>query len=384
MSKCPYRDPFKEARKRSPALATEFDGDDVAMLIDHKAVRAAARDHETFSSNAPFRVPIPREEDVRTVRQYPLEVDPPAHAEYRRIVEPFFRRPLEPEYIERVELLVEALIVDALDRESIEIVRQFAIPLQSRSLTYLLNMPESEADIWIKWGTHVFRDESGISKGAEMEAYTNGLFDKAEANPGDDFFSALTRASFEGRPLTRSEMQGYANIAFAGGRDTVINSVSMVFAVLAENVELLRSLRENPKLIITAAEELFRYASPVTHLGRLCPVDTDVHDVNVAAGKLISLNWAAANFDEKVFDNPEQFQLDRKPNPHLAFGKGIHNCPGAAHARVIVRSLFKKLSELVSSVSVVSEQRKIEREADYERTNAYHELIVKLKRKSVA
>jgi cytochrome P450 len=384
MSKCPYRDPFKEARKRSPALATEFDGDDVAMLIDHKAVRAAARDHETFSSNAPFRVPIPREEDVRTVRQYPLEVDPPAHAEYRRIVEPFFRRPLEPEYIERVELLVEALIVDALDRESIEIVRQFAIPLQSRSLTYLLNMPESEADIWIKWGTHVFRDESGICKGAEMEAYTNGLFDKAEANPGDDFFSTLTRASFEGRPLTRSEMQGYANIAFAGGRDTVINSVSMVFAVLAENVELLRSLRENPKLIITAAEELFRYASPVTHLGRLCPVDTDVHDVNVAAGKLISLNWAAANFDEKVFDNPEQFQLDRKPNPHLAFGKGIHNCPGAAHARVIVRSLFKKLSELVSSVSVVSEQRKIEREADYERTNAYHELIVKLKRKSVA
>jgi cytochrome P450 len=158
----------------------------------------------------------------------------------------------------------------------------------------------------------------------------------------------------------------------------------MVFAVLAENVELLRSLRENPKLIITAAEELFRYASPVTHLGRLCPVDTDVHGVNVAAGKLISLNWAAANFDEKVFDNPEQFQLDRKPNPHLAFGKGIHNCPGAAHARVIVRSLFKKLSELVSSVSVVSEQRKIEREADYERTNAYHELIVKLKRKSVA
>ena len=384
MSKCPYRDPFKEARKRSPALATEFDGDDVAMLIDHKAVRAAARDHETFSSNAPFRVPIPREEDVRTVRQYPLEVDPPAHAEYRRIVEPFFRRPLDPEYIERVELLVEALIVDALGRESIEIVRQFAIPLQSRSLTYLLNMPESEADIWIKWGTHVFRDESGISKGAEMEAYTNGLFDKAEANPGDDFFSTLTRASFEGRPLTRSEMQGYANIAFAGGRDTVINSVSMVFAVLAENVELLRSLRENPKLIITAAEELFRYASPVTHLGRLCPVDTDVHGVNVAAGKLISLNWAAANFDEKVFDNPEQFQLDRKPNPHLAFGKGIHNCPGAAHARVIVRSLFKKLSELVSSVSVVSEQRKIEREADYERTNAYHELIVKLKRKSVA
>ncbi len=378
MPECPYRDPFKEARRKSPVLETEFDGEPVAMLVGHKAVRTAARDHATFSSDAPFRVPIPREEDVRTVRQYPLEVDPPVHAEYRRLIDPFFRRPLEPAYVQRIENLIEELLVDALKRDSIEIVRQFAIPLQSRALTYLLNMPESEAEIWITWGTHVFRDESGVSKGAEMEAYTNSLFDQAESDPGDDFFSALVKARFDGRPLTREEMQGYANIAFAGGRDTIINSVATAFGLLADQPSALIAMRANPKLIITASEELFRFASPVTHLARICPVDTSVHGVDVPAGNLVSLNWAAANFDDSVFDDPEQFQIDRKPNPHIAFGKGVHNCPGAAHARVIIRGLFKKLTEMISAITIVSERRKVEKEADYERVNAYHELTVKL------
>lgn len=381
MSKCPYHDPFKEARREKPVIATEFDGDPVAMLIGYKEVRKAARDFETFSSDAPFRVPIPREEDVRTVRQYPLEVDPPEHTEYRKIVEPFFRRPTQPEYIERMGKLINELVADACQRESIEIVREFAIPLQSRALTYLLNMPESEADIWITWGTHVFRDESGVSKGAEMEAYTNSLFDKAEANPGDDFFSALVQARYDGRPLTRAEMQGYANIAFAGGRDTVINTVSTLFGYIAEHPEALDAIRENPKMIMTATEELIRYASPVTHLGRMCPVDTDVHGVKVEAGKLVSLNWAAANFDETIFKDPEIVNLERKPNPHIAFGNGPHNCLGAAHARLIVRTLLQTLCDHTASITKISEHRKVEKEADYERVNAYEMLTLSLKAK---
>lgn len=378
MPECPYHDPFKNARSEAPAIATEFDGDPVAMILGFKEVRAAARDFNTYSSDAPFRVPIPREEDVRTVRQYPLEVDPPVHAEYRKIADPFFRRPLQPEIIERVENLIGGLISDAIGRGLIEIVREFAIPLQSRALTYLLNMPESEADLWITWGTHVFRDESGVSKGAEMEAYTNSLFDRALAEPGDDFFSALTQATFEGRPLTREEMQGFANIAFAGGRDTVINTVSTVIDYIAGHPEALDRLRDDPKLVLTATEELFRYASPITHIGRMCPVDTDVHGIKVEAGNLISLCWASANFDETVFENPEEVRLDRKPNPHIAFGNGTHNCLGAAHARLIVRTLLRKLCELTSGIEKISGHRKLEKEADYERANAFHSLTVRL------
>ena len=377
MSDFSYHDPFKEARDEQPAIATEFDGDPVAMILGFKEVREAARNWEQFSSDAPFRVPIPREEDVRTVRQYPLEVDPPVHAEYRAIAEPFFKRPLQPEYIARMGALIEELLTGAMARDSIEIVREFAIPLQSRALTYLLNMPESEAEVWIKWGTHVFRDASGVSKGAEMEAYSNQLFDRAEANPGDDFFSALTRATFEGRPLTRQEMLGYANIAFAGGRDTVINTVSTIIAYFAAHPESLDELRGDAKKITVAGEELIRYATPLTHIGRLCPVDTEAYGVPVKAGDLISLCWASANFDETIFENPEEVKLDRKPNPHISFGNGIHNCLGAAHARLIVRTLLAKLCEMASDVTLLSQTRNVETEAAYQRANAYEALTVR-------
>ena len=378
MSKCPYHDPFKEARKKGPVMATEFDGEPVAMLISHKEVIEAAHDTGAYSSDAPFRVPIPREEDVRTVRQLPLEVDPPEHTVFRKIVEPFFKRPLQPEYIKKMEGLLEELLAIGIARNSMEIVREFAIPLQSRALTYLTNMPESEAEIWIKWGTHVFRDESGVSKGHEMEAYTNSLFDHAEAKPGgEDLFSELTRATYEGRSLTREELQGYANIVFAGGRDTIINAVSTVVGYITEHPEVLETLRSRPQLLLLATEEFLRYASPVTHLARMCPLGTDVHGVQVKAGSLVSLNWAAANFDESVFENPEELRLDRKPNPHVAFGKGAHFCLGAAHSRLILRTLLKKLCEHVSSVELISEKRKVEKEADYDRINAYHALTVK-------
>jgi cytochrome P450 len=130
--------------------------------------------------------------------------------------------------------------------------------------------------------------------------------------------------------------------------------------------------------VMTATEELIRYASPVTHLGRMCPVDTDVHGVKVDAGKLISLNWASANFDPTMFKEPETVRLDRKPNPHIAFGNGAHNCLGAPHARLIVRTLLKKLCQHTNGMTLLSAQRKVEKEADYERANAYHELKVQL------
>lgn len=380
MSKCPYHDPFKEARNKGPVLKTQFDGDDVVMILTNKEVRRAAHDWKTYSSNAPFRIPIPREEDVRSVRQFPLEVDPPLHKEYRAVMEPFFKRPQAPEYILQMEHLIENLLQDAMSRDTVEIVREFAIPLQSRALTYLLNMPESEADVWIKWGVHVFRDPvtgDGTVKGAAMEKYCNDLFDAAEKDPGEDFFSALTRAEIQGRKLTRKEMLGYANITFAGGRDTIINTVTTIIGYFADHPQELDALRGNPKLLATATEELIRFATPLTHIGRLCPVDTDVHGVAVKADKLVSLCWASANFDEAVFEEPESVKLDRRPNPHLAFGAGVHNCIGAAHTRLIVKTLLSKLGELTGSIELVDAERKIEREAAYERVNAYESLVVR-------
>ncbi len=377
------RDPFREARAKSSVLPCEFQGEVVPMLLRHAEVRAAARDWQAFSSDAPFRVPIPSEEELRTVRQLPIETDPPQHGEYREIVEPFFKRPKEPEFIARVEALVAELLEGALAQDSVEIVRDFALPLQSRALTYLLNVPESEAETWIGWGVHVFKDgNDGEVKGAAMERYIHAQLDRAEAEPGEDFFSALAQASYQGRKLTREEMLGFANLTFAGGRDTVIHTVSSVIAYMAEHPEALTYLREDPKRIIHASEEFFRVFMPLTHIGRVCPAGGDVHGFDVKPGGRVSLCWASANHDEAVFDAPSEIRLDRKPNPHLSFGFGAHLCLGAAHARLIVRVLLEKLAGMVQGVEMISAAKHVENEAAYRRWTGYMELKVGLKGRS--
>lgn len=374
----PEIDPFREPRNESGMLQCVFNGEKIPMILRHGDVRQAAKDWQTYSSDAPFRVPIPSEEDVRTMRQLPIETNPPEHADYRALVEPFFRRAKDPDMIARVEALISGLLNEAISRDSLEIVNDFALPLQSRALTYLLNVPETEADIWIGWGIHVFRVSGGVKKGIALEEYLHAQFDRAEADPGEDFFSALTQAIYQGRRLTREEMMGFANLAFAGGRDTIIHTVSSVFAYLARNPAALEFLREDPGRITHASEEFFRVFMPLTHLGRVCPVETDVHGVTVAAGERISLCWASANRDETVFKAPEEIRLDRKPNPHLSFGFGTHLCLGASHARLLVRTLLHRCVEMIGSITELASEDRVEKEEGYQRILGFESLEVKV------
>ena len=375
-------DPFRKPRQAEGVLPCEFQGETIPMILRHADLRQAAKDWRKFSSDAPFRVPIPSEESARTMRQLPIETNPPEHTEYRAIVEPFFQRAKNPGVIAQVEALIAEKVSEALDREAIEVVNEFALPVQSRALTYLLNVPESEAETWIGWGIHVFKVSGGpFKKGTALEDYLHAQFDRATANPGADFFSALTKASFRGRPLTRDEMMGFGNLTFAGGRDTIIHSISSIIAYFARNPDALEFLREDPKRIVHASEEFFRVFMPLTHIGRVCPVDTNVHGVPVKSGGRASLCWASANFDETVFDAPEEVRLDRKPNPHVAFGFGAHLCLGALHSRLLVRSLLQSLSERVAKITVLRAEEHIEKEARYQRSVGYDALTVQFARR---
>lgn len=357
-------------------LPCEFQGELLPMILRHEDVRKAAKDYKTFSSNAPFRVPIPSEEDVRTMRQLPVETDPPEHTEYRKIVEPFFQRAKDPAMIAQVEALFDEMLREALGRERMEIVREFALPIQSRALAYLLNVDEAEAATWIGWGTHVFRD--GTSKGGALETYLHERLDRAGASPGADFFSALTQATFRGRPLTRTEMMGFANLTFAGGRDTVIHTISSVLGYLARKPEALEFLRQDPARITHATEEFYRVITPLTHIGRVCPVETNVHGMTVPPKGRVSLCWASANFDESAIEAPHEIRLDRKPNPHLAFGFGAHLCLGAAHARLLLRTLLQKCCEMVERIEILEARERVEKEARYDRVVGYELLSVRM------
>ena len=375
----PTRDPFGESRRRDGVMQCPFHGEKITMILRHGDVRKAAKDWQAFSSDAPFRVPIPSEEKVRSTRQLPIETDPPLHGEYRAIVDPFFQRPKSAEFIGNVEKIIGEIVESAMQRDEIEAVSEFSLPLQSRALTHLLNMPESEADVWIGWGIHVFKATGGSFKtGNVLEDYLHDQFDRAEREPAEDFFSALTRAQYQGRKLTRDECIGFANLAFAGGRDTIIHTVSSILDYLGRHPDALDFLRADPKRITLASEEFFRVFMPLTQIGRVCSEDTALHGVTIPTGERAGLCWASANHDEAVFGDPDEVRLDRKPNPHVSFGFGPHLCLGAAHSRLIVRTLLAKLCQQVAHIEVLESENHLETEEQFTRVVGFAKLRLRM------
>ena len=365
------RDPFKEARQTCPVQMTEFNGEKIPFVLGLKDLRKTAKDWQNFSSNHPFKVVPHTEEKMRSMRQIPIEMDPPDHTEYRALVEPFFKRPNEPAYITDMESLISSMVEEMLAKDQVDAVHEFALPLQCRALTRLLNVPESEAEIWKEWGLHA------LTEGEGLEEYTAEQFAKAEENPGEDFFSMLNQVEFRERKLTLEDKQGIANVTFAGGKDTVINIVSSIIVYFAENGEALKILGENEKNINTACEEFVRYVSPLTAIARTCPHGAQVGVQDIPAGSRVGLCWPSANRDETVFEKADEVVLDRTPNPHIGFGFGIHNCLGAPQARLIIRSLLKSISEQVKSIELISVVPRMEKEESYSRQVGYDQALVK-------
>lgn len=356
-----WEDVFAADRARDGMCIITESGEDIPLLLGYKAVRAAAKDWQKFSSNAPFRVPIPSEEDVRTTRQIPIELDPPLHTAFRKKLEPIFRQPTQPAYIARVEALIYDVIEAAKSQQNIDIVHDFALPIQTRALTYLLAVAESEAEVWAAWGTSLFREGNVKAKGAAVDDYIKTQLDRARANcskngsPAEDFFSRVSRMDIEGRPLTEDEMVGICNLTFAGGRDTVINAVVEITRYFAQHRDALMAICENPRRVNLAVEEFVRVLSPVTFIGRVCPVATPLGERVVKPNGRVGLCWAGANYDPDVFEDPQSLRLNRMPNPHIGFGSGVHACIGATQARLIMRSLIRGLAAHTQGIDLISQ-----------------------------
>ena len=147
MKKSTIPDPFEKVRKEKGIHLIDDQGDPAAMILRHKDVRKSAHDWKTFQSGAqPGRIVVPSEVNIRDTRQIPFEVDPPEHKEYRNIVEPWFKRPAQAEYQEKLHKIISEILDFAIEKKQLEIVHEFALPLQSRALTVLLNTPYSEAE----------------------------------------------------------------------------------------------------------------------------------------------------------------------------------------------------------------------------------------------
>ena len=309
----------------------------VAEITGHADVKAAARDWARFSSA------IQGDRDVRWYRQLPLEVDPPDHTAYRSILTPIFGRQevatLEPQ----IRAVAADLVADLVRRGTAEAVHELALPMVAASIGLAFGRPQ-DIDELRGWGVETWQImPDGTRDGSRLEAYLGRVFDEAHATPGEDAFSRIAAGRIDGRPLTRLEMLGLGNLILAGGRDTVIGLISGAIWHLGENGPARARLAGDPGRIPVAIEELLRFLSPLPRMERTATGDVAGGWGQAAAGEIVLLGFARANHDPTVFDDPDSIQLERSPNPHVAFGNGPHTCIGVHLARIEVRVFLEEL-----------------------------------------
>jgi len=207
MKKSELPDAFEKTRLEKGYEKIEDQNDPVTMILRYQDVRACARNWKTFQSGAkPGRIVVPSEEHIRDTRQIPFEVDPPAHGEYRALLEDWFRRPFDPAYEKELSQQINEIIDQVLDKDKVEVVGDFSLKIQSKALTLLLNIPIEEAEVWINWGVHVFRSEDNPLDGEKANIlydYIDAQIDKAIQNPGKDLYSILLASEFQGRKRYR-------------------------------------------------------------------------------------------------------------------------------------------------------------------------------------
>ncbi len=315
------------------------------MLVGYDEVKSAARDWNRFSSDTPGRVPIPDETDARSVRQIPLETDPPAHTTYRSVIADAFSRAriagLEPAIRTLVSSVLDRVVVEG----EVEVMEELALPVAMGSLAIVLGRPPHDAQEWVGWGREGFDTDvdGGSAHNDRLDDYLAATVDEARAYPTDDFFGTLAQARIDGAPLTRDEMLGFGNLVLVGGRGTLIDMFTDSIWYLGSQPADRDRLIAQPEMIPTAVEEFLRYFSPLAHIGRTATADVSIAGTVVGEGDLVSLGFLFANRDPNTFERPESVVIDRKPNRHLAFGHGPHTCIGAHLARLELRVVIEEL-----------------------------------------
>jgi cytochrome P450 len=246
------------------------------------------------------------------------------------------------------------LVAAVAARGRFDAVAEFALPLFLHSLALVLGRPESEVARWRTWGTQALatETEAGSKRNTDLDRYIDDAVDAARRRPGDDFFGHLARGRVDGRRLTRDEIRGFANLAFAGGRQTVVYAITNALHHLATTPRDFTLLAAEPQRIPAAIEELLRFMTPITHLGRTATTDVEVAGRAIPAGSLVSIFYASANRDAAEFDHADELHLDRRPNRHVAFGHGPHTCVGAPMARLVLTVALEEVLATCRSLSL--------------------------------
>ena len=331
----------------------------------HADIQQISREPERFLSS-PMLAIFPREQF--DPENFPLramtKMDPPEHGEYRGLTSQLFTARSVERWRSAVEEIVDQRLALAAEREDVDFVTEVAAAVSIFVIAQILGIPRSDWQQLYRWTNQTMgatdpEFQSGTSvKETESEAlrlqfeYFSRMIESRRRDPADDVTSLLARARLRGAPLPDWELLSYVIVLMIAGNDTTRNAMSGGLLALVEHPAALARLREEPALLPLAIEEMLRWTSPVVQFCRTAAADVEIRGTKVRAGQTLCLFYPSGNRDESVFDQPFEFRIDRRPNPHLAFGVGEHFCLGAHLARLELTVLFARLLGRFESIEL--------------------------------
>ncbi len=300
-----------------------------------------------------------------------LQMDDAEHTEYRAVTQPH----LSPAALATMEPWLESWANHIVNRiagrsEAFDFTREVAVPFSIRGIMRLLGLPEVDDDLILKLSWGLVGPEDPVRRladhpttaicraGLGFQNYFDPVAADRRACPRHDLSSVIAAAQVKGEPMPDYERFSYYTMIATGGHDTIAFCLSGGMHALAEHPEQLARLRDDPSLIDTAIEEMLRWTTPGRHIVRTATEDVELGGQTIREGQAVALFFNSANRDESVFADADQFRIDRRPNPHLAFGLGRHHCIGAHMARLEMRALLKALLPRLEQVELAAPPRR--------------------------
>jgi cytochrome P450 len=320
------------------------------VLSRYDDVAAALIDPATYSSASGIFPTPPGVDMTQLFLPMLIMSDPPRHTQLRHLVSKAFT----PRRIAGVEARIQTLVNNLLDQVSgagtWDFVSGFAGPLPAIVIADMLGVPREDRDRFRTWSTTLIQSNPirgefgpGLDAAAALYEYFSTFLAERRAHPRDDLMTALVRAEVDGEHLSEEELLGFCLLLLIAGHETTTNLLSNSAVVLAQHPESRRQLADNPALVPAAVEELLRYDSPAQGLGRTLTRQVDLHGQPMKAGDTVLLLFGSANRDDHAFPDADRFDINRRPERQVAFGRGIHFCLGASLARLEARIALQAL-----------------------------------------
>ena len=375
---CPFPH-YAQMREEQPVMLIESLG--MYLVTRHDLVLSILRDPATYSSMfGGASMPLPPDARAKMAavmaEGYPrvptmLTADMPDHTRYRRLVSKAFT----PKVIAELEPVIRGITVRLIDSwindGSIEFVTQFAVPLPVEVIAHALNVPESRMADFKRWsddsiagiGTNISLEqrleaERGVN---EYQHYFASELERRKTDPQDDLLTALLQARIDDtdpevtdkRPLDMPEMLSIIQQLLVAGNETTTKLLTETVRLLANHPDQWRRLQDDPSRAASVIEEALRLSTPTQGMFRIATRDHELEGVHIPKGSRLVIVFAAANRDEEIYSEPDGFDPDRSGlRDHLAFGKGIHFCLGAALSRLEGRVALEELARCVGSFAL--------------------------------